>query len=161
MKEKLWQHGKIIIASTIFIVIVSVLMEGMWLPGIPKIEDVQSVAVTDLRHSTEAKEFSDGESIELAVKLSGFLKYKPLLPVKGPSDPVVTITYYLKDGSSQSLSANENTVWWKAKPISSSKKKPSSNSAKVSSSMRKLSPPIKQSNKLKSKRHPHGCLLLL
>ena len=115
MKEKLWQHGKIIIASTIFIVIVSVLMEGMWLPGIPKIEDVQSVAVTDLRHSTEAKEFSDGESIELAVKLSGFLKYKPLSPVKGPSEPVVTITYHLKDGSSKSLSANENTVWWQGK----------------------------------------------
>ena len=115
MKEKLWQHGKIIIASTIFIVIVSVLMEGMWLPGIPKIEDVQSVAVTDLRHSTEAKEFSDGKSIELAVKLSSFLKYKPLSSAQGPSEPVVTITYYLKDGSSQSLSANENTVWWKAK----------------------------------------------
>ena len=36
MKEKLWQHGKIIIASTIFIVIVSVLMEGMWLLGFQK-----------------------------------------------------------------------------------------------------------------------------
>ncbi len=112
MSKKLWEHLKIIIVSTIFIVIVSIFMEGMWLFGIPKIEDVQSVEVTDLRYSTEAKEFSDAESIELAVKLSGFLKYKPLSAADSDSEPVVTITYHLQDGSSKSLSANENTVWW-------------------------------------------------
>ena len=115
MKEKLWQHGKIIIASTIFIVIVSVLMEGMWLLGVPKIEDVQSVSITDLRYSTEAKEFEDEESIDLAIKLSNFLRYKPLSPVTGHDTPIVSITYHLKDGSSKSLSANENTVWWQGK----------------------------------------------
>ena len=115
MKEKLWQHGKIIIASTIFIVIVSVLMEGMWLLGVPKIEDVQSVSITDLRYSTEAKEFEDEESIDLAIKLSNFLRYKPLSPVTGHDTPIVSITYHLKDGSSNSLSANENTVWWQGK----------------------------------------------
>ena len=115
MKEKLWQHGKIIIASTIFIVIVSVLMEGMWLLGVPKIEDVQSISITDLRYSPEAKEFEDEESIDLAIKLSNFLRYKPLSPVTGHDTPIVSITYHLKDGSSNSLSANENTVWWQGK----------------------------------------------
>ena len=115
MNEKLWQHGKIIIASTIFIVIVSVLMEGMWLLGVPKIEDVQSVSITDLRYSPEAKEFEDEESIDLAIKLSNFLRYKPLSPVTGHDTPIVSITYHLKDGSSNSLSANENTVWWQGK----------------------------------------------
>lgn len=112
MKEKLWQHGKIIVASTIFIVIVSVLMEGMWLLGIPKIEDVQSIQITDRRYSSEAKEFNDAESIELAVKLSSSLKYKPLSASESDSEPLVTITYQLKDGGSKRLSANENTVWW-------------------------------------------------
>ena len=83
--------------------------------GVPKIEDVQSVSITDLRYSTEEKEFEDEESIDLAIKLSNFLRYKPLSPVTGHDTPIVSITYHLKDGSSKSLSANENTVWWQGK----------------------------------------------
>ena len=115
MQEKLWHYLKIIIVNTVFILAVSIGMEGMWLLGIPEIEDVQAVEITDRRYSIEAKEFSDEESIELAVKLSGFLKYKPLKAAQSDSEPVTTITYILSDGSIKSLSANENTVWWKGK----------------------------------------------
>ena len=115
MKEKLWHYLKIIIINTVFILAVSIGMEGMWLFGIPEIEDVQAVQITDLRHSQEAKEFTDAESIELAVKLSGFLRYKLLKVPQSDSEPITTITYVLSDGSTKSLSANENTVWWKGK----------------------------------------------
>lgn len=115
MRDKIGKHLKIILVSMIFVLIVSVCIDGLWLFGIPDAEDVQSVQVTNLRYSTEPKTFSDAENIQLAVQLSGFLKYKLFSDVQSDSEPIVTITYHLSNGSSQSLSANEDTLWWKGK----------------------------------------------
>lgn len=115
MGKKLGKELLKIAAITAVIMAISVCMEGMWLFGIPDIDDVQAVQITDLRHSAEAKKLTDEESIELAVQLSGFLKYKPLSKAQNNSEPIITITYLLEDGTQKSLSANENTVWWQGK----------------------------------------------
>ena len=115
MGKKIGKVGIKITIITAIIVAINIFMDGMWILGIPDIEDVQAVQITDRRYSDEAKEFTDEESIQLAVQLSCFLKYKPLRKLQNDFEPVVTLTYLLKDGTQRSLSADENTVWWKGK----------------------------------------------
>lgn len=115
MGKKIGKVGIKITIITAIIVAINIFMDGMWILGIPYIEDIQAVQITDRRYSDEAKEFTDEESIQLAVQLSGFLKYKPLRKPQNDFEPVVTLTYLLKDGTQRSLSADENTVWWKGK----------------------------------------------
>lgn len=115
MGKKIGKEGIKIIIITAIIVLVNIFMDGMWILGIPDIEDVQAVQITDRRYSDEAKGFADEETIQLAVQLSGFLKYKPLRKPQNDFEPGVNFTYLLKDGTQRSLSADENTVWWKGK----------------------------------------------
>ena len=95
---------------------VSILMNGMYLLGIPDPEDVQSVVVEYPGVTDEKKEFTDREHVEQAVKLTGFLRYALFEePVSGGS-PMITITYVLDDGRTVSVSADRETVWWKGRP---------------------------------------------
>ena len=61
------------------------------------------------------KEISSREDIELALKLTGFLKYDLFEKVNSEEEPTITITYFLKDGTSKTISANNTTVWWNNK----------------------------------------------
>ena len=61
------------------------------------------------------KEISSSEDIELALKLTGFLKYDLFGEVNSEEEPAITITYFLKDGTSKTISANNTTVWWNNK----------------------------------------------
>lgn len=53
---------------------ISVFAEGMYLIGVPDIDDVQKVMISYSEITSEIKEFSDAERIELAVKLTGFFE---------------------------------------------------------------------------------------
>ena len=61
------------------------------------------------------KEISSSEDIELALRLTGFLKYDLFGEVNSEEEPAITITYFLKDGTSKTISANNTTVWWNNK----------------------------------------------
>ena len=63
----------------------------------------------------DVKEISSSEDIELALKLTGFLKYDLFGKVNSEEEPAITITYFLKDGTSKTISANNTTVWWNNK----------------------------------------------
>lgn len=104
-----------VLLTTAFIMTVSVLTEGMYLLGIPAAENVERVEIRYPALTEERKEISDKEEIELAVALTGFLKYS--LFEKGDEDkaPLITITYYLEDGRSVSVAADRDTLWWKGK----------------------------------------------
>ena len=54
-------------------------------------------------------------SIILALKLTGFLKYDLFEKVNSEEEPTITITYFLKNGTSKTISANNTTVWWNNK----------------------------------------------
>ena len=60
-------------------------------------------------------EYFNDMDIELALKLTGFLKYDLFGEVNSEEEPSITITYFLKDGTSKTISANNTTVWWNNK----------------------------------------------
>ena len=83
----------------------------MWLFGIPKAEDVCKVTISCPRITDTVK--TDAESIDLAVALTGFLKYSLLEKPEGSREDAVEIIYELRDGRTVTVAADETTVWWK------------------------------------------------
>lgn len=103
------------IASVIVIMVLNIFLNGMYLIGIPKIENVEKVVISYPEVSDETKEIVDDEHIELAVKLTGFLKYALFEKADSSEFPMITITYFTMDGKEITVSANRDTVWWKGK----------------------------------------------
>jgi len=101
-----------IVAVTVLLVGVSILRDGMYLIGVPDMGDVESVTVS---YRGEGKESTDGEDIEQAVKLTGFLRYSLFEEAGASGEPLITITYHLKSGKDVDVSANRETVWWQGK----------------------------------------------
>lgn len=92
--------------------VTSIMDKGMYLMGTPSIENVKKVTISYPKTSDEIKAITDSEHIELAVKLTGFLRYSLFEKADITNEPLITITYYLNNGESLSVSANEKTVWW-------------------------------------------------
>lgn len=99
----------------ILIVIINVFINGMYLLGLPNLSDIQSVNISYPSVTEDIKEVSDPKDIELALKLSGFLRYDLFEEADTDEKPLITITYYLKDGTDKTVSANNTTVWWNDK----------------------------------------------
>ncbi len=97
--------------------------DGMWLLEIPNLNDVQSVSITYPSVTDEVKEVSNNEDIELALKLTAFLKYDLFEQPNNEEEPLITIIYHLKDGTDKIISANNNVVWWNKKSYSIKDKK--------------------------------------
>lgn len=98
---------------TVLLVAVKIVMDGMWLLGLPELEAIQSVRVAYPEVTGEVKETTDPEEMELALKLTGFLKYDLFQKAEGSQEPLIFITYHLQDGTDRTISANRTTVWWK------------------------------------------------
>ena len=64
----------------ILIVVVNVFINGMYLLGLPNLSDIQSASISYPSVTEDIKEVSSPEDIELALKLTGFLKYNLLFP---------------------------------------------------------------------------------
>lgn len=104
-----------VVVITVLIVGISVFTDGMCLWGLPKLNDIQSVSISYPSVTDDVKEISSHEDVELALKLTGFLKYDLFGEVNSEEEPAITITYFLKDGTSKTISANNTTVWWNNK----------------------------------------------
>lgn len=90
-------------------------MNGMYLLGVPKAEQVQKVTVSYPEVSETAKEVTDTEKIKAAVGLTNFLKYRLFTTPEASDQPEFTMTYILENGETVSVGASENTVWWHGK----------------------------------------------
>ena len=101
--------------ATILLMGGKIVMDGMWLLGLPEQSEIESVSIAYPDVTEEAKEAADPESIELALKLTGFLKYDLFQKAEDGQQPLITITYHLQDGTDRSIAANGTTVWWKDK----------------------------------------------
>lgn len=110
MKKAIRFVGMLLVVS-IIVAAFSFLVEGVPLFGIPQTDEVARVVIEHRGYPNGVKEFTDTENIELAVALTGYLRYSPL---KGLSDDnrLIQITYILNNGSQCTVSANEYTVWW-------------------------------------------------
>lgn len=96
----------------------SILLRGMWLLGLPAQEQVRSVSVFCPEAAAQAKAVSSPREIELALQVTGLLKYDLFAQAGEERPPAVTITYHLQDGSDVTLAANSTTVWWNGKALS-------------------------------------------
>ena len=103
------------IAVTLLIIGIRIFTDGMWLFGLPSLSEIQSVSIAYPALTEETKNSSDPEKIELALKLTGFLKYEIGKTPDPAEQPVITITYHLKDGTDQTISASDSVVWWNGK----------------------------------------------
>lgn len=114
-KKKLVRTLVIVFSTTVIIIGINIITEGMYLIGIPKIENVEKVTISYPKVSNETKEIKSKKDIELAVKLTGYLKYSLFEEVDTTESPLITISYFTSDGENVSVSANQNTVWWNGK----------------------------------------------
>lgn len=94
-------------------IIVFVLMQGIPLWGLPEASDVIRVEITHSILHSQPKVFSEEQDLKNAVNVSKFLN----CGLKGSreEEPLITITYYLRNGKTEILAAGENTVYWKGK----------------------------------------------
>lgn len=106
------------VAAAVLVMGIRIFTDGMWLWGLPDSEDVQSVSILYPDVTDEAKEIRSGDEIELALKLTGFLRYDLFGRPEGGETPLMTFTYHLKDGGEKTISANGHTVWWEGKGYS-------------------------------------------
>ena len=90
-------------------------MNGMWLWGIPREENVDSVSISYPSLTETVKSYDEADKISLSVSLANFLKYVPFKKADTSKPPLITITYYTNDGQTLTVSANNDTVWWKDK----------------------------------------------
>ena len=104
-----------VIVIIILIVGIRIFTDGMYLLGLPDLDDIRSVNISYPSVTDEVKKISSHEDIELALKLTGFLKYDLLKKANGEEEPLIMFTYLLKDGTVKTLSANNTTVWWNNK----------------------------------------------
>lgn len=102
------------ILTIVIVMAIYVLTKGWPLMFLPKIENIEKVIIMNTENGIE-KEFTDDENIELAVKLINFLNYVPFSTVPDLSEPLISITYFLKDGTEINISANNTQVYLNGK----------------------------------------------
>mgnify|MGYP006883033759 FL=1 len=104
-----------IVITTVIVFGGYIFMNGMFLIGIPKAENLQAVKIEYFEPNHEIKEITDSSKLELAVKITGFLNYSVFKKAEEPFEPKVTITYLLNDRTKISVAADNNTVLRKGK----------------------------------------------
>lgn len=102
-----------ILVMTVVLLCFQIAIDGMYLLGLPKAENIQSVEISYPELTAEEKHLTDAEDIETSLNLTGFLKYKVFAKVEGEGEPTITMTFSLQNGTALTLAANETTLWWK------------------------------------------------
>ena len=113
IKHTLLQWAKIFLFCFVGTLIGQTAVKGVPLWDVPGAEDVRQVTVLCTVRGKE-QTFADAENIELAVKMTSFLAYKPLAKPQA-EEPALSITYLLTDGTAREVQASEHTVWWNGK----------------------------------------------
>lgn len=110
--------GKVILqmaCSALIFAAVYIGVKGMFLVGVPGIDEVRKVTISYPVLTDQIKEYTDAENIELAVKLTGFLKYELFTESEETVPAGITIYYHLDNGKMVSVTADADTVVWKGK----------------------------------------------
>ena len=84
------------IVTTALLTGFQVVTNGMWLFGLPELDQVESVSIAYPQVTDQVKTVTDGENKELALKLTGFLKYNLFQKAEDGQQPLITITYHLQ-----------------------------------------------------------------
>lgn len=115
MKKATWLRTLVTIVLTIIIALmIFVFTKGWPLMYPPKMEDIEKVIILESEAGIE-KEFTDAESIGLAVKMVNFLNYIPFSSGSDRYEPLITIIYVFKDDKEIHVSANNTEVFQNGK----------------------------------------------
>lgn len=110
--------GKLILqvaCSMLVCLAVYIATKGMFLVGVPGIDEVWKVTISYPTRTDQVQEYTDRENIELAVKLTGFLKYSLFAEATETELDGITIYYHLDNGKMVSVTADEDAVMWQGK----------------------------------------------
>ena len=95
LKSVLRLLGQMAIVAAVLIGF-QVVTDGMWLFGLPELDQVESVSIAYPQVTEEVKTVTGAEDKELALKLTGFLKYNLFQKAEDGQQPLITITYHLQ-----------------------------------------------------------------
>ena len=109
------RHNKLLhyVITIIMTVIVTSIgyyfIHGIPLFGIPKIEQVSYVEISNTRLDTNSRKITAVEDIEKAINITKFLTFRLGSPEQ--KEPFIELTFHLKDGKVFVIGANEKTVY--------------------------------------------------
>lgn len=94
---------------------IKIALDGCWLIFLPIDDKVASVTVAYPSLSPEGKEVSDAEDVQRCINMLNTLKYDVFKKSQDTTEPLVTYTYHLKDGTDMVVAANNDTVFYRGK----------------------------------------------
>ena len=106
-----WKTLGTIVFILVIQTIIWVAFHGIPLIGLPQVEDVKSISIT--QNSSQEREIKTREEIELMINATNLLNYRIFGKKEG--SPVMTVTFHLKDGDDVTIRANNTSVWWHGK----------------------------------------------
>lgn len=106
-----WKTLETIVVVLVIQTIIWVAFHGIPLIGLPQVEDVKSISIT--QNSSQEREIKTREEIELMINATNLLNYRIFGKKEG--SPVMTVTFHLKDGDEVTIRANNTSVWWHGK----------------------------------------------
>ncbi len=116
VKNQILRTAVIILIVSAIATVQYIVTKGVPLFNAPKPDRIEKVIVTSRDFPGETKEYTEGEPVELAVKLVNFLNYRPFtLDAGADSEPVISIRYFLSDGSETEVAASSKIVWYDGK----------------------------------------------
>ena len=116
------QHGKAIgrflfsvVVTFLLVLSVKIAVDGCWLIFLPIDDKVESVTIEYPSRSPDVQEITDASDLKKCTALLNTLKYDIFQRSDDTSDPLITYTFHLKDGSELVVSANNETVFFRGK----------------------------------------------
>lgn len=108
MLKKLLRFLLTVALSVALTVGVYVLVDGMYLLGLPQAENVQSVQIAYANAAPQT--YTASEQLTRTLSLTNFLKYDLFGAADASDQPLVTLTWTLTNGETVPLSASRTTV---------------------------------------------------
>ena len=106
-----WKTLYTVVSIVVIQTIIWVAFHGVPLIGLPQVEDVKSISIT--QNSSQEREIKMREEIELMINATNLLNYRIFGKKEG--SPIMTVTFHLKDGDDVTIRANNTSVWWHGK----------------------------------------------
>lgn len=88
---------------------------GMGFLDLPDAENIQSVSISYPEKTDKIIELTSPEDIETTLKITKALQYRIFKKPADNEQPLISISYHLKNGDTKIISANATTVWWKGR----------------------------------------------
>lgn len=92
-------------------IMLNLAMWGIPILGLPDVEDIVRVEIVNTRIDNEPRIFTDKENMELALQVTGCLKYT--IGDTDENEGFITIRYEESDGTITEISASDTAVFWK------------------------------------------------